>query len=138
MKFFSPLNKGFYDTEIHKSQMPADCVLVSEEDYKAIFEAQSRGKIIQGNESGYPVAVDPPPPDTNQLLSSIRTKRDSLLSSTDKYLMVDYPISPAKKTEWKLYRQQLRDLPSNIDPNNIVWPTPPSNGNNKKVTNGGK
>ena len=42
---------------------------------------------------------------------------------------VDAPISDAKKAEWATYRQQLRDLLSNIDDveyADIVWPTPPA------------
>jgi len=44
---------------------------------------------------------------------------------------VDAPLSDEKKTEWRTYRQALRDimasLPADLDdPENVVWPTEPS------------
>ena len=35
-------------------------------------------------------------------------------------------MSDEKRTEWVIYRRQLRDFPSTVtDPFNPVWPTPP-------------
>lgn len=56
----------------------------------------------------------------------LRNYRNSLLSKSDWTQMNDSPLSQDKKTEWALYRQQLRDLPSYIDLNNIVYPVQPS------------
>ena len=37
------------------------------------------------------------------------------------------PDAPVDAAEWAVYRQELRDLPSNTaDPRYPVWPTPPS------------
>lgn len=142
-KYYSSSSKGFYDDSIHKKeQIPSDAVLISEEDYNNIFTSQSKGKIIQSDDKGYPIVVSPPPPNVDQLLEQIRQKRDSLLYSTDKYMITDYPLTAAKKNEWKTYRQQLRDFTSNVNLKNIVWPIPPSNENiqknSKKPDVGGK
>ena len=61
------------------------------------------------------------------LFKELRTKRNTLLEQTDKYIVADYPHpTPEKKQEWLDYRQALRDLPSNTeDPANPVWPVPP-------------
>ena len=37
-------------------------------------------------------------------------------------MVEDFPTD--KKTEWKTYRQALRDM-NFSDPNNITWPTKP-------------
>lgn len=57
----------------------------------------------------------------------LRGKRDSLLSQSDWTTVSDNPLSEEKKNQWKLYRQQLRDFPGNVeDPRNPDWPVPPS------------
>lgn len=54
----------------------------------------------------------------------LRSERNALLASTDWTQVADAPVD--SKT-WAEYRQALRDLPANTDdPNNPVWPTPPS------------
>ncbi|AGF91534.1 hypothetical protein PRRG_00023 [Prochlorococcus phage P-RSP2] len=55
--------------------------------------------------------------------AALRYKRNLLLSSTDWMANSDVTMSD----DWKTYRQQLRDLPSNTsDPANPTWPTKPS------------
>lgn len=63
-----------------------------------------------------------------QPLKELRTKRNTLLDQTDKYIVADYPhATPEKKQEWLDYRQALRDLPNvTEDPANPVWPVQPS------------
>ena len=52
----------------------------------------------------------------------IMEQRNRILSSSDVYVLEDHPTT--KKTEWKTYRQELRDMDfSDLD--NITWPTPP-------------
>ena len=56
----------------------------------------------------------------------VRQDRDRLLNETD------WIVTKAKETNtnipaaWKTYRQALRDVPSQSDPDNITWPTKPS------------
>ncbi len=54
----------------------------------------------------------------------IREKRDDLLLETDWTQNPDVPETT--KAKWQSYRQALRDVPSQSDPYNITWPTPPS------------
>ena len=50
--------------------------------------------------------------------------RKKLLYASDWTQVPDAPVDAA---EWAVYRQELRDLPSNTaDPRYPVWPTPPS------------
>jgi len=59
----------------------------------------------------------------------IRNKRLYLLQDSDWTVVVDSPLSDAKKAEWSNYRQALRDLPSQYtDSDNfddVVFPTQP-------------
>ena len=61
-------------------------------------------------------------PTAEQKWAEIRSQRDALLHETDWASLADSPaISDAMKT----YRQNLRDLPTQSDVDNITWPTKP-------------
>ncbi|PCK33112.1 tail fiber assembly protein [Pseudoalteromonas piscicida] len=58
--------------------------------------------------------------------NEIRNIRNRLLVETDWTQVDDAPISDSKKTEFKAYRTQLRDLPNQFEsPDQVVWPTKP-------------
>ena len=56
----------------------------------------------------------------------IRSKRDSILSSTDWTMTTGATVDQA---QWAAYRQVIRDIPqtySGKTPDDVVWPTQPS------------
>lgn len=57
----------------------------------------------------------------------VRTERNKRLTESDwvelRALRVGEPVS----SEWMTYRQALLDITEQADPENIVWPIPPSN-----------
>ena len=53
--------------------------------------------------------------------NQIREHRDKLLSDTDWWAMSDRTMSQAQID----YRQALRDITTQSDPNDITWPTKP-------------
>lgn len=56
----------------------------------------------------------------------IRETRNKLLLESDWTQGQDSPLSDEKKTEWRTYRQALRDIPdSNTNYNEVVWPDKP-------------
>lgn len=60
----------------------------------------------------------------DQKAGSIRSERNQKLKSTDWTQVADSPVSSA---DWAVYRQALRDLPSQAGfPDSITWPTKPS------------
>ncbi len=60
--------------------------------------------------------------EAEQVLASLRTKRNRLLAETDYLALSDTSLTDEMKT----YRQALRDLPANtIDPASPVWPIKP-------------
>ena len=58
----------------------------------------------------------------NNQWQNVRQERDMLLKETDWRASSDLILSD----DWKSYRQALRDVPTQSDPFNIVWPTIPS------------
>jgi len=59
-------------------------------------------------------------------IDEVRIERDKLLLESDwRMSIADYPHSD--RDAWIIYRQELRDFPSNYTPTeNPEWPTPPS------------
>jgi hypothetical protein len=57
--------------------------------------------------------------------SEIREQRNQLLSECDWTQFQDSPITGSKLTEWQTYRQELRNITTQENPYNIVWPTKP-------------
>lgn len=58
----------------------------------------------------------------------LRNNRNQLLLKSDISQLDDIKteMSDEKRTEWVIYRRQLRDFPSTVtDPFNPVWPVPP-------------
>ena len=75
--------------------------------------------------------------DTEEM-RELRTYRNMLLNSCDWTVMSDSPLSDSKQTEWKTYRQSLRDITKTASPKirtdmsnmldvtSVTWPTKPS------------
>ena len=57
---------------------------------------------------------------------NVRAKRNCLLSETDWVVTKASETGVAVSDDWKTYRQALRDVPTQSDPDNITWPTKPS------------
>lgn len=58
-------------------------------------------------------------------LQQLREQRSVLLTECDYIVVKAYEESTDIPAEWKLYRQQLRDLPATANVFNIIWPTLP-------------
>ena len=61
---------------------------------------------------------------TAQAWKCVRKQRDILIAETDWVSGSDVP--DALKTKWYTYRQALRDITKQTDPENITWPTKPT------------
>ena len=73
-----------------------------------------------------PYVDDTPAPTTEEKWSGVRNIRNQKLSDTDWTRMDDVTITNSKKEEYKTYRQALRDITKQSDPDKITWPTEPS------------
>ena len=63
---------------------------------------------------------------TAQKWENVRTQRNGLLIETDWVITKASETGVAVSDDWKNYRQALRDVPSQSDPDNITWPTKPN------------
>ena len=71
-------------------------------------------------------------------MQQLRGHRNMLLTNSDWTVMPDSPLSDSKQTEWKTYRQSLRDITKTASPKmrtdisnmldvkSVTWPTKPS------------
>ena len=69
-------------------------------------------------------------PNENELIFKwyeIRQQRNQLLANSDIYVLKYYENNTPVSLELKEYRQSLRDITTQENPWNIVWPTIPSN-----------
>lgn len=79
--FFSKLTGGFYTTDIHGENIPADSVEITNEEYAALLNGQSVGKFIDVDADGKPYLADPPPLTTAQIVSQYESALDAHLDS---------------------------------------------------------
>lgn len=108
---------GFYVEGIHEN-IPQPNIELSEEEWQ---QALSKNyKVIDGKHT-YSAFVQ----NQNDILENLRTTRNILLTESDWTHVEDSPLSEEKKTEWKNYRQELRDLTDLDDLTTIVWPSKP-------------
>ena len=67
---------------------------------------------------------------TASALAEIRVLRSDLLSDSDWTQMPDSPLTAEQRTQWQMYRQELRDLPADFahvtSIDDVVFPNAPS------------
>jgi len=106
------------------------CYVVTEEDYKNFAKID-----YWYNPETKRIEKKP----DNEILEirwyELREKRNSYLLRCDWTAFPSSPLSPEKREEWEIYRQELRDFPSTITDqellsvNNVIeltWPIKPS------------
>lgn len=69
---------------------------------------------IEKQDSKY-VIVENPQPSIDDKKDSVRKIRDGMLTDTDKYMLLDYPITDEQKQDYINYRKYLRDYTENED-----------------------
>ena len=79
----------------------------------------------------FTIAVEPLTPEeieanTQSQWAKVRSQRDQLLSACDWTQLPDVPLDAPTKEAWVTYRKELRDVTSQSDPYNIVWPVEPN------------
>lgn len=85
--FYSPSERGFYEKSIHGNKIPKDAIEITESEHQDLMQAQAEGKVIDF-QNGRPVAIDPPPPTKDQIISSFRSgiqRRLDMFAETRNY-----------------------------------------------------
>jgi hypothetical protein len=114
--FYSKSTNGFYTTDLHGANMPADVVEITSGQHSQLLEDQSRGKQITAGEDGNPVAVTPPAPEvTIPRAVTMRQARLALLQA-GKLVDVNAAIASmagaageAARIEWEYSQEVHRD-----------------------------
>lgn len=132
-KFYSCIDEargGFFDSDVHGEVGSPGCTIpngakkVTDELHADLVAAQSEGKLIVPDRDGYPVAIDPPPPDAEALAEAERAWRDAQLALTDPLVSRHRDeieeggttsLSIEHYAELQAYRRQLRDWPQGIE-----------------------
>ena len=98
--FYSAHTGGFYSLEIHGKNIPNDAVEITNGDHAALLEAQSQGKVIQADETGAPVAVEPSSPTPEQVAQGIAQSRATAYRDEADPLFFKVQRGDAKQKEW--------------------------------------
>ena len=115
--YYSPTTKGFYDSDFGYLSYPQDIIEISSEKHMMLLDGVNlHKKEIYVDAEGDLSLKNITPVITWDL---IRSRRNSLLVSSDYTQMADWP---GDKEAWATYRQQLRDLPQVYSkPENVVF-----------------
>lgn len=66
----------------------------------------------------------------DRAMADLRQRRNKLLAESDWTVLQDNPLTPAKRSEWMVYRTELRNITQGLntveDINNIDYPDKPN------------
>ena len=113
---------AFYSTDVwDEANIPVDqCIEITYDQWQQALE------LTCGVVDGVHTVIERSQEEIDEVkMTYLRNQRNFLLKQSDWTQFADSPFSAEKKAEWALYRQALRDLPSNVNINNVVFPTEP-------------
>jgi len=64
-------------------------------------------------------------PTPSEALAMVRTERNARLAQSDWTQLADVPLGSAQVTQWRIYRQELRDMMDGFAWNVSTWPRKP-------------
>jgi hypothetical protein len=113
---------AFYSTDVwDEANIPTDqCIEITHDQWQQALEQRC------GVVDGVHTVIDRTEAEVAETqMLYLRNQRDYLLKQSDWTQFNDSPLTAENKAEWALYRQALRDLPQNVNINNVVFPTQP-------------
>ena len=129
-KFYSPSTRGFYSSEINDA-MPVDAVEITVDEWHALREAESTGKIIRPGPNGKPFADEK---NAQEKSVALICERDNLLAGTD-WLVNRHrdeveatgatTLAPDKYRALQTWRMALRNLTAMSGFPNVSIPARP-------------
>lgn len=100
------------ESELQKKDiwlLPANCTLIEPPEAKEGFHIIWNGEAWEYKELEKPKEEEPLVPTEDELKAQVRAVRNWYLQQTDKFMIVDYPITDDKRELYKQYRTYLRD-----------------------------
>ncbi|MFJ2540135.1 MULTISPECIES: phage tail assembly chaperone [unclassified Pseudomonas] len=119
---FSASTRGVYVPGINSSDIPDDVIEIPQAYWISLLQQLAvTSKVIGVHvETGYPVAIDPPPPSVEKAAEAERDWRTSQLAATDGLVVRDRDeledgggttLTTGQYAELQTYRRELRDWP---------------------------
>lgn len=118
--YFSAKRIAFYFGDYET--IPDGLVEITSDVHQKMLNGQYGGQTITSDETGYPVLIETVISNEQQW-EMVKQKRNVLLMEADWTQLPD--VSDAISELYKPYRQSLRDITTQTDPFNIVWPIKP-------------
>ena len=105
--FKDPLESELQEKDIWL--LPADCTLIEPPEAKDGFLIVWNGEAWEYKE----LEKEPEPhvPTDDELKAQVRSVRNKYLEQTDKFMLVDYPVTDEERELYKQYRVYLRTYP---------------------------
>jgi hypothetical protein len=125
--YYSKTTTGFYDSEIHGANIPADAVAITQQAHAELLAGQSAGKIITADSHGAPILQNPPAPTAAQQWSVYQAKARAALTDSDTSMLRIYEavilgattMEAADVVAFVKWRQALRAILSTAQPEEI-------------------
>ncbi|MBD8241358.1 tail fiber assembly protein [Pantoea agglomerans] len=132
-KFYSASTNGFYSEQMNGDTIPDDAIEITDEEWGALLDGQSKGKLISSDKKGRPVLKDYPAPTAEQLAAMAASEKAKLLAlatiaidplqdAADLEIATDKEAASLKA--WKTYRVMVNRIDASKAPN-IDWPKAP-------------
>ena len=86
-----------------------DIFTIEQYDEAYEFVIENEGTTIEDLGGRQYQIVELPKPSLDELKLAKRAERDTMLKSTDIYMLSDYPVADAEREQYKQYRKYLRD-----------------------------
>ncbi|WP_307744487.1 tail fiber assembly protein [uncultured Pantoea sp.] len=132
-KFFSASTNGFYSEEMNGDAIPEDSVEITDDEWGALLDGQSKGKLITSDKKGFPILKDYPAPTSKQLIEMAEVEKAKLIAIATVAInplqdAVDLEIATdeeaASLKAWKTYRVMVNRVDTSKAPD-IDWPKSP-------------
>ena len=126
MKYFAIYNNDGDYTSLRTTDlwpedtMPENSLELTKEQWQEA--SANKCKIVEGTHT---VVVNTQDEIEQKAFASLRSQRNKLLADSDWTQLQDAPLTDTQRQAWAAYRQSLRDLPTTVDINNIVYPETP-------------
>ncbi|KVM97755.1 phage tail assembly chaperone [Burkholderia stagnalis] len=125
---------AFYDTVDSPPPADTNVIDISDDEWRALMDGQSRGKRAALDKNRRPVLIDPPEPSRESVVAAMRSKRDSAMDATDWFVSRHQDetligngttLTAAQFSALIKYRQALRDISGAEGWPNVDLPSAP-------------
>jgi hypothetical protein len=82
--YYAKSTNGFYNSEVHGTNIPPDAVEISDILYRSLLDGQSTGASISSDNNGSPILTPKPPPAPEEITAQAERKAEQDLKAAAK------------------------------------------------------